>query len=395
MSPNQEYRAINLSAGPSAIPLEVLKTAQNEFLNYKNSGMSVIELSHRSKLFESILSNTEADLRRILDIPANYKVLFMQSGGTGEFAATHLNLMASKLVEDKQKALGTDKKAKCAYIISGVWSKKAHTECLRMGGNAHTIVDGKSHFKADGYYDLPAAAEWDIPNPEETAYVYYCDNETIGGFEMELDTVVPHIDPSIPIICDMSSNILSRKFDVSKFGVIYAGAQKNIGPSGLTIVIVREDLLIRNDSSNGLHIPSVLDYKYFADEGPMPHTPTTFSIYICHLVLQYITKNGGITTLENNRNEKAKLLYNLFDSNPEFYTNPIQNNFRSKMNVVFTLKKQGLDAELISQALENNIVEIKGHRSVGGFRASIYNAVTLDQVRFFVDFLNKFADSHI
>ncbi|PWA00355.1 hypothetical protein BB558_003592, partial [Smittium angustum] len=209
MNSQTPHRVLNFSAGPSAIPLPVLQKAQAEFLDYKNTGMSIMELSHRSETFEAIIQKAEDDLRELLEIPSNYKVIFMQGGGTGEFAATHLNLMLSKSIVEKQRKLseanpGQNKTLKCGYIVSGIWSKKGHQECKRLGGNAHVIVDSKESLGQSGYYDLPPVSSWDLPKPEETAYVYYCDNETIGGFEMKSDSIYPHIDPSVPIVCDMS-----------------------------------------------------------------------------------------------------------------------------------------------------------------------------------------------
>ncbi|PVV02176.1 hypothetical protein BB560_003377 [Smittium megazygosporum] len=391
MSDKGVFRVTNFAAGPSAIPLEVLEVAQNEFLNYKDSGMSVLELSHRSELFESILSEAETNLRGTLNIPDNYKVLFMQGGGTGEFAACYLNMMASDVIFNKQQSAPGGKQLKCAYFITGIWSKKAYEECSKIGGSPHAIVDAKKYYNGAGYFGLPPREEWDMPKPEETAFVYYCDNETIGGVEMEVDSIVPHIDPSIPIVCDMSSNILSRKFDVSKFGIIYAGAQKNIGPSGLTIVIIRDDLLSRNAPNNTSYIPSVLDYKYFVDQGPMPNTPPTFAIYMCGLVLKHINRIGGLSTLENNRNAKAKLIYDVLDAFPNCYNNPIDKRYRSKMNIVFTMKDKSLEQKLLKLATENHFVEIKGHRSVGGFRISVYNSITVEQALKFSELLVSFA----
>ncbi|OMJ08402.1 Phosphoserine aminotransferase [Smittium culicis] len=390
------FRVNNFSAGPSSIPLEVLETVQKDFLNYNNTGMSVVEMSHRSKEFTRIFKEAEDDYRSLLDIPDNYHVLFMQGGGTSQFAATFLNLNASKVINEKQAK--SSKPLKCGYIVGGVWSKQAKDECSKLGGNVHIIADCQD--KATGKYtSVPPASSWDIPPTNELAYVYYCDNETIGGLEFNSDSVFPHFDSSIPIVCDISSNALTRKIDVSKFGIIYAGAQKNMGPSGLTTVIVRKDLVekisLENPSAIPSHnFPSTLDYSFFVNGGFMPHTPTTFSIYVCGLYFKYILKNGGISHMNNLSIQKSSMFYDLIDSNPNFFVNPIDKKYRSRVNCVFTLKDPSLEKEFLDQATKCGFFEIKGHRSVGGFRASFYNAISVDQVSSFVSFMSDFIKNH-
>ncbi|OLY84949.1 Phosphoserine aminotransferase [Smittium mucronatum] len=386
------FRANNFSAGPSSIPEEVLTVVQRDLFNFDNTGISVMEMSHRSKSFTKVFKEAEEDFRKLYDVPDNYYVLFMQGGGTGEFAAVYLNLINSKVIRQKQR--DSSNPLKCAYIVSGSWSKLAKKECERLGGQTHLIVDCQD--SASGkYLTVPPVSDWDILPTQDLAYVYYCDNETIGGLEFESDSVYPHFDNSVPIVCDISSNALTRKVDFSKFGIVYAGAQKNMGPSGLTVVVVRKDLVERDSIAQSQinplpGFPSVLDYKYFVDGGFMPHTPTTFSIYVCGLVFKYILQKGGVDEMNRLSVQKSSLFYNLIDSNPQFLNNSIDKRYRSRLNCVFTLTNPSLDSKLLQDAANNNFFEIKGHRSTGGFRASFYNAITVNQVSLFVEFLSKF-----
>ncbi|OMH85667.1 Phosphoserine aminotransferase [Zancudomyces culisetae] len=412
-------RAVNFSAGPSMMPYPVLLKARDEFLDYQDSGMSVIELSHRSKLFGDVITGAEQKLRKLLNIPSEgYSVFFMHGGGTGGFAATYLNLMSSKVVRDKQRKIHNQGKTlKCGYVVSGIWSKSAYEECVDLGGNAHVVVNCESTVELDnasdagvpqikkGYFDLPPTEKWDLPPSDELAYIYYCDNETIGGFEMNVDSITSAVDTNeVVLVCDVSSNILTRKFDVSKFGIIYGGVQKNIGPSGATVVIIRNDLLVRDSPENQPAgsptlppppgIPSVLSYYYFSSKGPMPHTPSTFSIYICNLVFDYILENGGIDGMEQLSEKKSSLIYDFVDSNPSIFFAPVCKRYRSRMNVVFNFKNQALDTLFVNEAKSYNIFEINGHRSVGGIRVSVYNAVTVDDVLYFLEFAKKFIAKH-
>ncbi|KAJ1723370.1 Phosphoserine transaminase [Coemansia erecta] len=388
-------RVWNFSAGPSVLPMSVLEEVQHDLLNYKGQGMSVLEMSHRSKVYGNIISDAEATLRRVLKVPDNYSVLFLQGGGTGEFAASYLNLMASKAVREKQRKLG--KPLKCDYLITGGWSKSGLKEVKRLGANANVVLDGvKSPSTGETVYNsLPPVSEWKLSKPEETAYVYYCENETVHGVETPANFVVDAVDPSVPVICDMSSNMLSRPVDVSRFGAIVAGAQKNMGPAGVSIVIVRKDLLERDESDPEVtrNLPSVLDWCYFDGAGSMPHTPPTFSIYVCGLVFKW-AEAQGLEALSKLRDERSNMVYDEIDAHPEFFNGLVDKKYRSSMNLVFTLPTPELEAKFIAEAAERNMVQLKGHRSLGGIRISLYNAMPVEGARAFVDFMKEFYDKN-
>jgi len=355
----------NFSAGPAVLPHEVLQQAREELLDWHGSGMSVMEMSHRGKEFMGIAAAAESDLRDLLAIPANYKVLFLQGGAHLQFAMIPLNLLRGKTSAD--------------YVNTGEWSKKAIAEAKKFS-NVNIVASG-----ADiNFIYVPAFDTWQCdPN---AAYVHYTSNETIGGVEFNW---VPETG-GIPLVADMSSNIMSRQIDVSKFGLIYAGAQKNIGPAGLCIVIVREDL-IGNVSPN---TPTMLDYKIHADNDSMYNTPPTFGIYMAGLVFQWLKRNGGLAQMEQTNIRKAYLLYQAIDASNGFYNCPVVKSDRSRMNVPFTLKDASLDGEFLKQADSHGLLQLKGHRSVGGMRASIYNAMPLEGVQTLVDFITHFAKKH-
>ena len=361
-------RIFNFSAGPAVLPAEVLKQARNEILNWHDSGMSIMEMSHRGKEFTSVVQKTEADLRKLASIPENYKVLFLSGGATSQFSMVPMNLLRKKKNAD--------------YINTGMWSKKAIKEAQRY---CHVNIAASS--EDSGYTYAPTQDRW---TPDlNAAYVHYTPNETIGGVEFNWIPDLTYSENNIPLVADMSSNILSRPLDVTKYGLIYAGAQKNIGPAGLTIVIVREDLL-RETIQN---TPSVFNYKIHADNFSMYNTPPTYAIYITGLVLEWLNKKGGLEEIEKINISKAALLYDLIDTT-DFYHCSVAKFDRSRMNVPFTLKNTDLDAEFLKQAQDHGLTQLRGHRAVGGMRASIYNAMPIEGVLALVNFMKEFANNH-
>lgn len=357
-------RTFNFSAGPAALPEPVLKQAADEMLDWHGSGQSVMEMSHRGKEFMGIAARAEADLRELMAIPANHKVLFLQGGASLQFAMVPLNLLRGKAGAD--------------YIHTGEWAKKAIKEAKLF---CNVNVAASSEDKNFSY--IPDPATWTLSR--DAAYVHITSNETIGGAEY-------HFTPDtgdVPLVADMSSHILSRPVDVSKYGVIYAGAQKNIGPAGLAIVIVREDLLGQAVPKT----PAMLDYKTHADNGSMYNTPPTYGIYIAGLVFQWLKQQGGLAAMEKRNIEKAKLLYDYVDQST-FFANPVRVEDRSRMNIPFTLKNAELDGAFLKGAQERGMVQLKGHRSVGGMRASIYNAMPIEGVKHLVAYMSEFEKSY-
>lgn len=350
----------NFSAGPATLPEEVLQQAQQEMLDWQGTGMSIMEMSHRGKDYMGVQAEAEADLRELLDIPEGYRVLFLAGGATLQFAALALNLLPEGGSAD--------------YIDTGVWAGKAIQEARRFGK-----VNVAASSKADNYSRIPARSSWQLD--PSAAYIHICSNETIGGVEFHS---VPDVG-TVPLVADMSSSFLSRPVDVSRYGMIYGGAQKNIGPAGLSIVIVRDDLLGRARSST----PSVLDYRVQADNDSMLNTPPTYSIYLAGLVFQWLKRQGGLDGIEQRNIGKARLLYDTIDAS-DFYRNPVLPADRSRMNVPFVLADDSLDKAFIDGARAHRIDGIKGHRSVGGMRASIYNAMPLEGVQALVDYMRHF-----
>jgi phosphoserine aminotransferase len=355
----------NFSAGPAVLPHEVLLQAREELLDWHGSGMSVMEMSHRGKEFMGIAAAAEKDLRELMSIPANYKVLFLQGGAHLQFSMIPLNLLRGKTSAD--------------YVNTGEWSKKAIGEAKKFC-KVNVVVDN-----ADKNFSyVPAFNSWKCdPN---AAFLHYTSNETIGGVEFNW---VPE-SGNVPLVADMSSNILSREYDVSKFGLIYAGAQKNIGPAGLCIVIVREDLIGQVPPNT----PTMLDYKTHADNDSMYNTPPTYAIYMAGLVFQWLKRNGGVAAMEKTNIAKAKLLYDAVDASNGFYNCPVAKADRSRMNVPFTLKNEALDGDFLKQAEARGMLQLKGHRSVGGMRASIYNAMPLAGVQALASFMAEFAQKN-
>jgi phosphoserine aminotransferase len=353
-------RVFNFSPGPAALPEAVLRQAADEMLDWHGSGMSVMEMSHRGREFISIHAEAEALLRKLLGVPSNYKVLFMQGGAIGENAIVPLNMLRGKKSAD--------------YIDTGEWSKKSIKEAQK-----YCSVNVAASGKDSGYTRIPPRASWQLD--AEAAYVHVTGNETIGGVEFHY---TPEVG-SVPLVADMSSNILSRPLDVSKYGLVYAGAQKNIGPSGVTIVIVR-DYLIGQASPM---CPTAFDYKLVADNDSMYNTPPTYAIYIAGLVLKWIDAQGGVTAMETHNRKKAAVLYDYLDST-SFYQCPVAREDRSLMNVPFRLPDEKLDEPFLKGAQAQGMVQLKGHRSVGGMRASIYNAMPIEGVRALVVYMKEF-----
>jgi len=357
-------RVFNFSAGPAVLPESVLQQAAAEMLDWHGSGMSVMEMSHRGKEFIAIATKAEADLRQLLAIPANYKVLFLQGGAIGENAIIPMNLLGGRNSAD--------------YVNTGEWSKKSIKEAKK-----YCTVNVAASAEDASFTYVPKQDTW--KRNKDAAFLHICSNETIGGVEYQWtpDT------GDVPLVADMSSHILSRPIDVARYGVIYGGAQKNIGPAGLTIVIVREDLLDR-----ALPItPSAFHWKEQAEADSMLNTPPTYAIYIAGLVFEWLLAQGGVAAIEKKNIAKAALLYDYLDQS-SFYRNPVRKEDRSRMNVPFKLKDDALDEAFLKGAKAAGMVQLKGHRSVGGMRASIYNAMPIEGVRALVEYMKSFEQRH-
>ncbi len=358
-------RIYNFSAGPAVLPVSVLEKAQGEMLSLNGIGMSVMEISHRSKHFEPILESAISGIRELLQVPDNYKILFLQGGASLQFSMIPLNF------------LGRDETAD--YVVTGAWGKKAVKEAKRCG-NVNTIFSTAD----SGFKTVPAQDELNFsPNAR---YVHYTSNETIEGVEFKYD-----LDgKGIPVVCDASSNILSKPIDVEKHALIYAGAQKNIGPSGVTLVIIRDDLIERVPANQH----SMLDYRALAENNSMLNTPNTWGIYIINLVCEHIKGHGGLAEMEKKNEEKAKILYDAIDQSDGFYRGHADKSARSLMNVTFRLPSEELEKQFASEATAQDLDGLKGHRSVGGIRASIYNAFPREGVEALVDFMKDFANKN-
>lgn len=352
-------RCYNFSAGPSMLPLEVLEKASKEMTCYGDSGMSVMEMSHRSKVYQSIFDEAETLLRDLMNIPENYKVLFLQGGASSQFAMIPMNLFRNK---------------KADYVLTGVWAKKAYKEASRYGACRVVASSEDTTFNRIPALD-PATFDKDAD------YFYITTNNTIYGTRY---TTLPETG-NVPLVADMSSNILSEVIDVSKFGLIFAGAQKNMGPAGVTVVIVREDLI--GSAIDGT--PTMFDYQIHADNGSMFNTPPTYPIYVCKLVYEWLKNLGGVSAIEKINIEKAGILYDFLDES-SLFRGTVEKKDRSLMNVPFVTGNEDLDAKFVKEATACGLVNLKGHRSVGGMRASIYNAMPVEGVRALVDFMKKF-----
>ena len=354
----------NFGAGPAMLPHEVMVQVQQELLDWHGTGISVIEMSHRSKEFLSIAEEAEVVLREILSIPDNYKVLYVPGGATAMMSMVPLNLLANGETGD--------------YLVTGSWSNKAYKEARRLA-NIHLAGDSGE----DKYYSIPDPSSWDIS--KNASYFYYTDNETITGVEF---ADIPELD-NIPLVTDMTSNFLSRPFDVSRFGIAFASAQKNFGPAGLACVVIRDDLI----GKAGPKTPFLCDFKIHADNDSMFNTPPTFNWYMAGLIYKWIRDKGGLQAMDQRARQRSEKIYQAVD-NSDFYTNPIDKKFRSRMNVPFILKDDELNSTFLTEARQHGLIELKGHRSVGGMRASIYNGMPMEGVEALVAFMLDFEKRH-
>ncbi|EHO40096.1 Phosphoserine aminotransferase [Caldithrix abyssi DSM 13497] len=355
----KEGRIYNFNPGPAALPLPVLEEVQKDLLNYKGEGISILEMSHRSKTFDGIIKDAERLLKEIMDIPQNYKVLFMQGGATLQFAAVPLNLIGEGQFAE--------------YVNTGSWSKKAIQEAQKLGKKVNVVASSED----ESFSYIPG----DIKVSPNAAYLHITSNNTIFGTQFQQ---FPETG-DVALIADMSSDIACRKIDVSKFALIYAGAQKNMGPSGVTVVIIREDLLEKSPDN----IPTMTSYKIIGGKDSLYNTPPTFAVYIVKLVLEWMKAQGGLEKIEQINRQKAGLIYDALDQS-SFYRGTARPDSRSLMNVTFRLPSEELEKKFVAEALENGMLGLKGHRSVGGIRASIYNAVPMEAVEKLVDFMKKF-----
>lgn len=353
-------RVLNFNPGPGVLPLEVLQEAQAELLNFNDTGMSVMEISHRSKEFEAVIQTAEADLRELLGIPSNYKVMFLQGGATLQFAMAPMNLRAAGASAD--------------YIVTGSWSKIALKEAKKLGP-ARAAADTET----EGFNCLPAKLDLD----PKAAYLHFTSNETIHGVEFFDEPTPPD---GVPLLCDVSSDFISRPIDVSKYALMYAGAQKNAGPSGVTVVVIRDDMLARVPAN----LPVMLDYKILAESGSLHNTPPSFAIYIVGLVFKWAKKVGGLAAVEKINREKAGVVYQAIDESGGFYRGHVKPEARSLMNITFRLPSEQLEDTFAKEAKKEGMVGLKGHRSVGGMRASTYNAMTLEGAQELAKFMKEF-----
>lgn len=364
-------RPFNFSPGPAALPDSVLVQASAEMLNWHGSGVSVMEMSHRGKEFISIYEQAQQSLRELLNVPPHFKILFLQGGGLGENAAIPLNLSQGKAAD---------------FVVTGAWSQKSAKEAAKYC-KATVVADAEKSL--GGFYGVPSSDSWQVSS--EAQYLHICSNETIHGVEFQqLPDLAAIAGRDLPLVADASSHILSRTVDWTRVGVMFAGAQKNIGPAGLTLVFVREDLLGR-----ALEIcPSVMNYQVMAQTDSMFNTPPTYAIYIAGLVFQWIKAQGGVAEMERRAIEKSKLLYQCIDASDGFYINRVAVDSRSRMNVTFFLKNENLNDLFLTNAKERGLINLKGHKSVGGMRASIYNAVPVEGAYALADYMKSFAQQH-
>lgn len=364
---NQFNRCINFSAGPSRLPEEILVKAASELLNYDQSGCSVMELSHRSAQFANIITEAEKDLRELMSVPDTHAILFVQGGGSGQFSAIPLNLLSNS-------------NESADYLITGTWSDKSYKEALKFGKVKSVTPSTKV------YTSIPDPSTWNLSS--DAKYFYYCANETIHGVEwQEIPSNVPE---NIPLVSDMSSNFMTRAVDVSKFGLIYAAAQKNIGIGGLTVVIVRKDLLGKAQSVT----PIVFDYKTMADNNSLYNTPPCFAIYMTGLYLKWIKEKGGLSAMEENSKIKSDMIYNAIEQSNGFYYSPVAANCRSRVTIPFRVGGSNgnpeLEAKFLKEAQAAGMIQLKGHRSVGGIRASLFNAISIEDTRVLEQFMINF-----
>ena len=353
-------RVFNFNPGPAVLPLEVLEQAQAELLDFKGTGMSVMEISHRSKEFEAVIQTAEADLRDLLGIPGNYKIMFLQGGASLQFAMLPMNLRPAGASAD--------------YIVTGTWSKTAIKEASKLG-----TARAAANTEKEGFNCLPEKLDL---NPN-AAYLHFTSNETIHGVEFVNEPTPP---AGVPLVCDTSSDFISRPLDMSKYAVLYAGAQKNAGPAGVTVTVMRDDMIERTPAN----LPVMLDYKTLSASGSLHNTPPAFSIYIVGLVFQWAKKVGGLTAIQKTNQKKAGLIYDAIDESGGFYRGHAAPEGRSVMNIPFRLPSEELEDQFAKEAKKNDLIGLKGHRSVGGMRASIYNAMTVDGAEALVQFMKEF-----
>jgi phosphoserine aminotransferase len=358
MSPK---RVFNFNPGPAALPLDVLQQAQAEMLDYKGTGMSVMEISHRSKEFEAIVADAQNDLRDLLKIPANYKILFLQGGASLQFAMVPMNFRPAGMSAD--------------YIVTGTWSKKAFKESQKLGTSK-----AAASVEADNFNHLPAQSELKLD--PQAAYLHFTSNETIHGVEYFSEPVPP---TGVPLICDASSDFVSHPIDVSKYAMLYAGAQKNAGPAGVVICIIRDDMLAKVPAN----LPNLLDYKALAEENSLLNTPPCWSVYIVGLVLKWAKGLGGLSAIEKRNLAKSGLVYKAIDDSGGFYKGHAKSD-RSRMNITFRLPNEALEDQFAKEAKTNDLIGLKGHRSVGGMRASLYNALPVEASEALVKFMKEF-----
>ena len=351
----------NFAAGPAVLPEEVMLKAQSEFVNYQGSGSGILELSHRGKFFQAVIDRADANVRELLNLSDDYSVLFIQGGASMQFAMLAMNFLNGGTAD---------------YVDTGVWSNKAAKEA-KMFGNVNIVASSRE----DKYAYIPSQDCW--KQTPGAAYLHITSNNTIAGTQYYN---MPEAPAGVPLIADMSSDIMSRQFDASKFGMIYAGAQKNLGPAGVALVVLRKDLAERTDNSK---VPTMLRYSTYIEEGSMFNTPPTFAIYLLAMVTDWIKAKGGIAAIEKINNEKAAMLYNFLDDS-SFYSCPVKGNDRSRMNVVFRTPSEELDAKFVAEATAAGLTQLKGHRLVGGCRASIYNAMPAEGIVALVDFMKQF-----
>lgn len=359
-------RVFNFSAGPSTLPLATLEQARDEFVDYQGAGMSIIEMSHRSKPYDAVHQGATGLLRELLQVPDNFKILFLQGGATLQFSMIPLNFLSGG--------------KSCDFTITGTWAKKAYADAKKIG-DVHVLYDGKDA----NYLALPDPRTLQVN--ADAAYLHMTSNETIGGIQWQ---EFPETG-NVPIVCDMSSDILSRPLDWSKFGLVYAGAQKNVGPAGMGIVFIRDDMLERAPES----ITAYLDYRIHASKDSLYNTPPVFCIYMVNLVLQHLKAAGGVEGAQRLAAERSGLLYDAINAHGDFYSSPVPESCRSKMNVVFRLPTEELEAKFVAEALALGLSGLKGHRSVGGCRASIYNAMPVAGVEKLVAFMDSFAKANV
>lgn len=405
MDTSRRDQTINLGAGPSSLPTDVLVQSAQDIVDYGNSGMGLIEISHRSGTFKKVIETAEADLRKLLDIPDDYAVIFAQGGGTEQFSATALNLLAHHAAVNPDYVRSKGRGPPLDYLVTGSWSSKAIKEAQRLGATTNAVVDVK---KSQGKFGtIPPVDQWKLSDvAEKPAMLYYCDNETVDGVEFPspgapLDSLPKEYRETVPIVADCSSNILSRPIDIRAHSIVFFGAQKNVGPPGTTIIILRKSLVSAHPDEGvphgGPRIPTTLVYKNLTDNGSLYNTPPMFSIHVSGLVFRHLLELGGVQGAAERSRAKSDLIYGLIDASKGFYVPTVaQPSARSRMNVTFRIRDgdETLEEEFVKYCKANGIEQVKGHRSVGGIRTSLYNAVTVEQTQKLASVMQDFVAKH-